>query len=404
MPRGYRASRTRIFRVLTLAGLALLAVLLGGQTARAETLGRAGQGWLERIDGCLVLHLKGSPYEMGLQHGILLKEHVRDNVHFLLDVQGGKSVKLGPVPLYPVAAIQTIAKLQERHIPHSYGEEIEGVAAGCGEPVERIRTANFIPELFHCSGFAVMNSATSDGTLYHGRVLDYAVDWQLQDHAVLIVAEPAGGIPFVNVSYAGFIGSVTGMNAESVSIGEMGGGGLGHWDGVPMAVLVREVLQQAHNVDEALAVFRDQPRTCEYYYVIADGKTNQAVGVAASWKKLDVVQPGQAHPQLPTPVPDAVLLSAGKRYEELVGRAQSGHGKFTAEMARRLMDVPVAMRSNLHNVLFAPKTTEFWVAHASHDAQPAASQPYHAFRLTELLSRHPDASAPELPLPERASP
>ena len=102
-----------------------------------------------------------------------------------------------------------------------------------------------------------MNSATQDGTLYHGRVLDYAVDWQLQDHAVLIVCEPAGEIPFVNVSYAGFVGSVTGMNSRHVSIGEMGGGGQGHWDGMPMALLVREVLQTAGDLEAAIATMRD---------------------------------------------------------------------------------------------------------------------------------------------------
>ena len=31
--------------------------------------------------------------------------------------------------------------------------------------------------------------ATADGKLYHGRVLDYACDWRLQEHAVVIVAE-----------------------------------------------------------------------------------------------------------------------------------------------------------------------------------------------------------------------
>ena len=54
---------------------------------------------------------------------------------------------------------------------------------------------------------------------------------------MLTVAEPEGKIPFVNVTYAGFIGSVTGMNAQQVSIGEMGGRGLGplgrRADGVP---------------------------------------------------------------------------------------------------------------------------------------------------------------------------
>ena len=93
--------------------------------------------------------------------------------------------------------------------------------------------------MFHCSGFALSGSATKDGTLYHGRILDYGCDWRLQEHAVLTVAEPEGKIPFVNVTYAGFIGIVTGMNAKKVSIGEMGGEGLGHWEGVPMAFLVR---------------------------------------------------------------------------------------------------------------------------------------------------------------------
>ena len=44
---------------------------------------------------------------------------------------------------------------------------------------------------------------------------------------MLIVAEPNGRIPFVNVSWAGFIGSVTGMNARHISIGEMGGAAKG---------------------------------------------------------------------------------------------------------------------------------------------------------------------------------
>src|SRR5262249_19216289 len=157
-------------------------------------------------------------------------------------------------------------------------------------------------ELFHCSGFAVMNSATTDGTLYHGRILDYSCDWRLQDHAVLIIAQPQGGIPFANVTFAGFIGSVTGMNADHVSIGELVRGGLGHWAGTPMAVLVRQVLQQAKDLDEAVAIFRDAKRTCEYYYVIADGKSNRALGVSATWSKLETIDPGQSHPLLPKPV------------------------------------------------------------------------------------------------------
>ena len=106
---------------------------------------------------------------------------------------------------------------------------------------------------------------------------------------------------------------------------------------------------------------------------------------------------------VPTPVKDCVLLSAGDRYEELVRRTKEGRGGFTAKEALKLMERPVAMKSNLHNVLFEPETTRFWVANASKDKQPAAEQPYHPFQLTELLKRSPDASSREIPMPELIS-
>ncbi len=383
----------RVWLVGTLLVLGALAC-----AARAETVARCGAGWLERIDGYPVLHLKGTPYEMGFQHGALFREHVRENSHYLLNVKGEEqTLEWGPLRLKPRTLIETVIQTQKPFVSERYLDEIRGVAEGAGMSETDARLANFIPEMFHCSGFALMNSATRDGTLYHGRVLDYAVDWRLQEHAVIIVAEPAGGIPFVNVTYAGFIGSVTGMNARQVAIGEMGGGGVGHWEGVPMAWLVREVLERAETLDDAIGVFRDSPRTCQYFYVISDAKTNRAVGMEASWNAFFTIQPGQHHPLLPKPVKDTVLLSAGERYDLLASRAQAGYGTFTAESALRLMDRPVAMKSNLHNVLFEPVSGRFWVANAGADRQPAAERPYQAFQLSELLSRKPDAAAPQIP-------
>ena len=389
---------------LLLQAAILLALVCVPDAVRAETVARCGAGWLERIDGYPVLHLKGTPYEMGYQHGVLFKDHVRENAKYLLEVKGEQeALEWGPVRVKPRQLVELIIETQKRFVPDRYLEEIRGVAEGAGLPVADARLANFIPEMFHCSGFAVMNSATQDGTLYHGRVLDYAIDWRLQEHAVIIVAEPEGGIPFVNVTYAGFIGSVTGMNAQHVSIGEMGGGGVGHWEGVPMAWLVREVLERAQTLEDAVRIFRDSPRTCQYFYVIADAKTNRAVGMEASWNNFFTIEPGQHHPLLPKPVKDTVILSAGDRYDELARRIADGHGSFTAETAIRLMDRPVAMKSNLHNVLFEPKSTRFWVANAGADLQPAAERPYQAFQLTELLARKPDPAAPAIPLVQTAA-
>lgn len=387
-----------VTHVVRFAVLILLAAASTGwlPLARGQVIARQGQGWLEQIDGYPVLHVQGSHYQMGYQHGVLLRDSIRENLHYLLEVKGDTAlVEFGPLRLKPRQLLETIIQIQEPFVPQKYWDELQGLADGAEIPLDDARIANFIPELFHCSGFALMNAATADGTLYHGRVLDYATDWRLQEHAVLVVARPEGGIPFVNVTYAGFLGSVTGMNAQQISIGEMGGAGLGHWEGVPMAWLVREVLERAETLDQAIAIFRDSPRTCQYFYVIADAKTNQAVGMEASWNHFELVQPGQSHPLLPNPSPDTVLLSAGERYTELARRVQAGWGEFQVESALRLMDRPVAMSSNLHNVLFEPARSRFWVANAGPDGEPAAERPYQQFELNDLLQRRaePECSA-----------
>jgi hypothetical protein len=394
--------QTRLGCLLVFVGLVFAGP--GSAHLEAQTIARCGQGWLEEVNGALVVHLKGTPYEMGYQHGALLRERVRQNMHTLLVENAEKHtiVEVGPLRVTPRAGIEMILKIQAPYVDQRYFDELEGVAAGSGTDFIDVRAANFIPEMFHCSGFALAHTATKDGEILHGRVLDYAIDWGLQNHAVLIVCEPEGRVPWVNVSYAGFIGSVTGMNAAQISVGEMGGGGLGHWEGRPMALLVREALETSKSLEEAIATFRDGPRTCQYFYVIADGETREAVGMEASWDVFDVIYPGKSHTLLPRAVPDCVLLSAGDRYHHLVDRAQAGHGKFTPQEALQLMARPVSMKSNLHNVLFAPKSQRLWVAHATADKQPAADQPYQEFSLTELLARRPDAKAPVIPFVERA--
>jgi isopenicillin-N N-acyltransferase like protein len=171
-------------------------------------------------------------------------------------------------------------------------------------------------------------------------------------------------------------------------MGEMGGRGEGNWDGKPMAQLIREVMEQSSTLDEAVAIMKKGPRTCAYYYVISDGKTKQAVGIAATPETFEVVKLGEPHPLLPSPIKDTVLLSAGDRYKTLVERVKANYGKFDAQSARDLMARPVAMSSCIQAVLFAPESLDFWVANA--DSKNVASHTrYTHYNLKELLSSKP---------------
>jgi len=371
-------------------------VMLGALGQKIPTLGPAtgqrllvnteGKGRFELIDGTRVLYLEGTPEERGRQHGVLLKKEINEVLNRILYGVGvGSSFAKGR---WFFGEIEDAQARLNPFIDPRYLAEMDALAMATGHDKEEIRLANFFPELFHCSGFALMGKATVGGKLYHGRILDYLRGMGLEQNAVVIVNKPDQGNAWVNISYAGFIGSVTAMNEKHVAIGEMGGRGEGNWDGKPMAQLVREVMEKADTLDEAVAIMRKGPRTCEYYYVISDAKTKTAVGIAATPTIFEVVKPGQAHERLPHPVEDAVLLSAGDRYEELVKRVKANYGKFTPESARDLMTRPVCMNSNIHSVLFDPETLDFWVANAD-SKNPAAHTRYTRYNLAELLRKSP---------------
>ncbi len=377
-------ARSHLTRFLSVAmgSLGEKVPALGPATGERRVVAREGNGRLELRDGTRVLVLQGTPEEMGRQHGVLLKKEVHRLVdRILFGVGVGSSFAKGS---WFFGEIEQAQQRLSPFLDQRYLREMDALAGAAGLPREEVRLANCFPELFHCSGFAIFGKATVDGRLYHGRILDYLRGMGLEQNAVVMVFRPDRGNAWVNIGYAGFIGSVTAMNEKRVAIGEMGGKGEGHWDGKPMAELVREVMEKASTLDEAVDIMRKGPRTCEYYYVISDAKTKRAVGIAATPDKFEVIQPGQSHPLLPHAVPDAVLMSAGDRYQELARRVQASFGKFDAQGARDLMKRPVCMTSNIHCALFAPDTLEFWVANA--DSQNVAAHTrFTHYNLGELL-------------------
>ena len=176
------------------------------------------------------------------------------------------------------------------------------------------RAANLFPERFHCSGVAVRGKATADGSVLHARVLDYMRDIRLQEAALVTVFMPDGRNSWVSLGYSGFIGTVTAMNERGLAVGEMGGGGEGDWDGMPMSFLLRDLMERTATVDEALEILRRTPRTCEYYYVLSD-KSRAMAAVHGDARQMTVLRPGQQDPRLPRVPEDTVLISgpAGPR-------------------------------------------------------------------------------------------
>ena len=380
--------RTALVWSAVFTGLALLA-----QEPQWVAKDPAGHGALGMIGKKRVLVVSGTPEQMGAAHGRLLADLVPQVMPRTMALVGaGLAVQKGE---WFFDRIDEIYRRSSPHTPERFLRECRAMAAAAGITERDAICGNFFPELFHCSGVAVRNAASADGRVVHARVLDYMRDINLQKYTVLQVFIPEGGIPWMSVGYAGFLGTVTAMNERGLAIGEMGGRGEGQWDGTPMTFLMREVAEKAETVDQALEIMRRLPRSCEYYYVISDAKRNM-VGVYATPETFLVLQPGQQDPRLPNVPQDTVLMSAGGRAKALSERLQANFGKITPEVMIEIIKRPVAMRSNLHNAVFMPETLDMWFADAGKKT-PACDEPYTRVNLKALLDAYANASRPAQP-------
>ncbi len=366
----------------------LLLLVFSCVFAHAEVIGQWDKGTLEKSQGQLVLHVKGSPYERGYQHGKLLKEKVQESLTLLI----GNQKKEAPENKERLTAfMQNLPKLKG-FVPERFMEEMRGVADGAEVPFEKIVLLNLFPELFHCSGITACGDATVEGALYHVRVLDYAVGKGIQKNAVLMVAEPEQGFPFLNVTYAGFIGSVTGMNSQKVAVGEIGGKGYGSWDGMPMTFLIRNILEEAATLDDAKALLENSPRTCEYFYVLSDGKDDRSVGVYATHDTIAFYEKGTSYQlnDLTFEQPQECIVMTGLCYPErhalILERIKEAYGALNASVLQEIIKRPVARESNLHNALFLPAALKVWISHAGPDGEPACDEPYALFCLSDFLT------------------
>jgi len=353
----------------------------------AQIVDRVGRSVLLQAGQQRILLLQGSPYQIGYAHGRLLPEEVKKTVDtVLLFSQAADSQRRGD---FFAGSLEEAYRRVEPYIPPRYREELAGLADGAGIDRQRVVLANVFPEMFHCSGFALAGKATKDGELIHGRILDYMTQIELQDQAVLIVTKTNGCNASMIAAYAGFIGCVTGMNEKQVAVGEMGMGGQGKWDGIPMAFMLRQLLEECDTLEQALDLVKRSTRTCEYAYVISDGKSSSAMAVRAQPDLLEFVPPGEIHPLLLTPVEDCVLLSSGQRYKLLVERVKEDFGNIDLATAVEIMKRPVSMHSNLHNAIMLPKESVMYLANADspdQDEFQACYQPYYKYDLKEYLS------------------
>ncbi len=297
--------------VLALGGWLLGTLLLRSWTARPPPLpadvaimrlqperrgGKTwlGQSWMTRREGLLAIRLKGTPFEMGYASGVLLQDQMHTLENEFLDMIHGYVPQEWKVKILQ-AYVMFRNRSLSRYVPDDYRLQIYGTSLGCpdvhpelGDYYNRLLNYHAAHDISYmmidnpliskagCTAFGAWGDATEGGHLFTGRNFDWEAAEVFSRDRVVIMCEPDHGIPFISLAWASMAGVVSGMNRAGVSVSLNGApSSLPGETATPVAMVARDVLQQAHNLDEALKILREAKVFVSTLWLLgsrADGK------------------------------------------------------------------------------------------------------------------------------------
>ncbi len=228
----------------------LLAILLLAQD-RAFEEKTEGKGSLRYHGAVPVLHVRGTPDEMGAQYGKLIKAQIaktqRDVGEPYVAALGGEAIR---------AKLVAEAKSVERLIDPRHAAEMKAAAREAGLPYEGYLAFNIMFDAGH-GGKRVAQCSTmgsTSGEPILGRNFDLPRPfWGLSLVGIVVVRHPEGKHAFAAVTHPGFIGTHAGMNERGLVVGATAGTpGLGYDpNGAPCMILFRRILEDCATAAEA---------------------------------------------------------------------------------------------------------------------------------------------------------
>jgi hypothetical protein len=230
-------------------------------------------GWLEERNGVKILHISGSNYEMGYQHGFLLKNEINQNYRAIFNLDNGE------IYSYILNLWKNSIK---NYVSNDYINEIKGIANGSENSFEDVVvfSIGFATILFSqdCMEMSAWGPATVDGKLIHMRSYDIPLHCKdpesgryIQENQIIIVRKPDNGYLSLYPSFAGDVFSKGGINEKGLAIScESSPCSDVTLNATWFSCRILMVLDNASTLDEATNIMTSS-RTGSCNYIISDG-------------------------------------------------------------------------------------------------------------------------------------
>ncbi len=365
----------------------ILAAILVCAVCTAAIPHALAEGFLTSVgsgaDEIPVVVVRGTPYEMGRAQGTLLRREIQQFMPQFLQL-----CHRADPERYSERNLDSAWKTVAPYTDPRFKDELRGVAEGAQVPLELLQRVHAMPIVsdYACSSIAAWGKATANGHLYQTRNLDWEMRLGAQDYPCIVVYLPTSGLAHVNVTFAGFIGCNTGMNAEGIALAEMGDSPGRDYPfdlrGVHFTAMFRQLLYDARSLDEAVDQIRSAKRIKKYHFVVGDGQLPGGVKILAHAPNMVVWTDNDPQDELaPNVLDDVVYQDEGRGAFEPLQRA---HGRIDhqtmIDLCRR---IPIK-GSNVLDVVYDATALEMWVAYAE-KLDEAYRRPFVHFRLRDYL-------------------
>jgi hypothetical protein len=228
--------------------------------------------WLKKSNsGLWEMYVVGNGYERGIVEGKLTKELAEQQ-----EIAFVNQIKV----LIPSQAMLNYLKFfigffnrhLNEYIVDEYKQEIYGESQYASDKFDFIAPKYYRLLNYHaahdighalqdknmtvgCTAFSAWGNKTDDGSLLVARNFDFYVGDEFAENKLMYFVKPKTGYKLMMISWAGMIGTVSGMNEKGLTVTlNASKSEIPTSAATPISIVAREILQYAATIDEAFAI------------------------------------------------------------------------------------------------------------------------------------------------------
>ncbi len=236
-----------------------------------ENFYRIGNNWLRKSEsGLWEEYVEGEPFVRGVVTGKLEKELLYSQEEAFVE----QIHNLVPNNSY-LKFLGWFTRVFNRHLDENFPEEnkLEIYGESFSAPHEfdfinpaydRMLNYHAAHDIGHalqslalvgCTSFAAWNERSADSSMIIGRNLDFYLGDKFSKDKIVYFCNPKQGNKFAIITWAGFMGCVSGMNERGITVTiNAAQSDIPNAATTPISILAREILQFANNIDEAFII------------------------------------------------------------------------------------------------------------------------------------------------------